>query len=198
MPRPLLIVLDLDETLFHSADRELDRPADFRIGDYYTYKRPGVDVFLSELLSDRRFEVAIWTSATRDYLLSALNGLSRRPLDFRAIYDRNRCTRTADIGWGDSSGEPYLVKDLQKLIRGTDWTLERTIAIDDNPRFYERQYSNLLRVDAYEGGEEAQPGLFPALLDYLGRLAALDNVRPVEKRGWYRRQTTVVDLDIVP
>lgn len=42
MRKPLLVVLDLDETLIHSSDHALDRDADFRVDRHHTYKRPGL------------------------------------------------------------------------------------------------------------------------------------------------------------
>ena len=146
---PLLVVLDLDETLFHSRYEPLDRPADFRIGEFHTYKRPGVDGFLQKLMNDPRFTLAVWTSAAEDYASTALEALGIRKDCLLACFTSDRCVRTSlmpEMGFGE--GQRF-VKDLRKLERATGWSVERMIAIDDNPDFFTRQYSNLLRVDVW-------------------------------------------------
>ena len=182
---PLLVILDLDETLFHSSYEPLERPADFRIDEFHTYKRPGVDAFLKLLMKDPRFTLAIWTSATEDYAAIALEALGIRKESLLACFSRDRCVRTSlipEMGFGEGQ---QLVKDLRKLERATGWPVERMIAIDDNPDFFTRQYSNLLRVEPYYGEEETQKDVFVALLDQLNWLHTLENVRSAEKRNWY-------------
>lgn len=200
MPDRLLIVLDLDETLFHSWTQEIEeQKADFRIGEeYHTYIRPGAVEFVRTLLNDPRFEVAIFTTATQEYAELALKGMGFEASEFVELFARDRCTRTSDVGWGDS-GEGYWVKDLRKLMkRNAGWSLERTIAIDDIARNYERQYSNLLRVEPFQADGEPQPEIFPALRAMLERLVTMADVRPLEKRGWYaseRRRTSMREAE---
>ena len=43
-----LLILDLDETLVFAAERPLTREADFRVGPYHVYGRPGLAVFLDQ------------------------------------------------------------------------------------------------------------------------------------------------------
>ena len=74
--KPLLVVLDLDETLFFSSKNILDRSPDFLLDEFFVYKRPGVDDFLEKLFSDKRFNVAVYTAASKKYALSALSNLS--------------------------------------------------------------------------------------------------------------------------
>src|SRR5262245_59077006 len=62
---PLLVILDLDETLVHGTEHPLARPADLRVGPYFVYQRPHLTSFLSALRE--RCSLAIWTSAGRDY-----------------------------------------------------------------------------------------------------------------------------------
>ncbi len=56
-----LLILDVDETLIHATDKELNQKVDFKIFDYYVYKRPFLDEFLEEVKTD--FQMAIWSSA---------------------------------------------------------------------------------------------------------------------------------------
>jgi len=39
-----LLILDLDETLVHASERELERSADFRLVGYHVYLRPQPNV----------------------------------------------------------------------------------------------------------------------------------------------------------
>lgn len=184
-PSSLLVILDLDETLFHTSVIPLDRAADFRIDENHTYKRPGVDEFLRQLANDPRFELAVWTSAAEDYALAGVMNLGIQKDSLLALFSHDRCSRTkpaTPMGFGSAY---QLVKDLHKLQRATGWPIERMIAIDDDANYYVRQYSNLLAVDPYYGKIERQKEVFPALLDELGRLHAMPNVRKVEKRRWY-------------
>jgi TFIIF-interacting CTD phosphatase-like protein len=60
-----LLILDLDETLLYATAQPPARPADFAVGDYYVYKRPHVDAFLTQCFD--WFDVAVWTSASPSY-----------------------------------------------------------------------------------------------------------------------------------
>jgi len=191
MDRPLLVVLDLDETLFHSASEPLGFSAHFRLGAFHTYKRPGVEGFLSALLSDSRFAVAVWTSADEDYALAALQALHIDPQSLVALFSRSHCSKQECLEDDHSLCGYELVKDLRKLRKKTGWPLERMIAIDDKPRFFQRQYSNLLAVTPFEG-KEMQPRVFPALLAMLETIESMGNVRAVEKRGWYSQSRGIL------
>jgi hypothetical protein len=197
-PPPLLVILDLDETLFHTSVIPLDRAADFRIDENHTYKRPGVDEFLRQLSKDPRFTLAVWTSAAEDYAVTAVMNLGIQKDSLLALFSHDRCSRTrpeTPMGFGAGAGY-QLVKDLHKLERATGWPIERMIAIDDDPEYYVRQYSNLLTVEPYYGKVERQQGVFPALLDELARLHTLPNVRQVEKRRWYENYLKRKSVDV--
>ena len=43
-----LLILDLDETLIFATERPLTREADFRVGPYHVYGRPGLADFLDQ------------------------------------------------------------------------------------------------------------------------------------------------------
>jgi TFIIF-interacting CTD phosphatase-like protein len=55
-----LLILDLDETLIHAAEKPLLQQANFSVYDYHVYKRPYLDTFLTTCLDC--FDVAVWTS----------------------------------------------------------------------------------------------------------------------------------------
>ncbi|MCA9690888.1 MAG: HAD family hydrolase [Myxococcales bacterium] len=173
-----LLVLDLDETLVHASPRLLTRRPDFCVGPYFVYRRPHVERFLESCLE--RFErVAVWTASTRDYALPVLDELvdvSR--LCF--VWARERCTFHVD----HETREPEWLKDLRKL-RRRGFDRRKVIFVDDTPRKLARSYGNLVTVREYVG--DLDDDELPALAEYLQRLGDVEDVRPIEKRGWRRR-----------
>ena len=49
---PILLILDLDETLIHATAGRLALPPDFAAGPYSVYKRPGLAAFLETVARD--------------------------------------------------------------------------------------------------------------------------------------------------
>jgi len=190
---PLLVILDLDDALMHSGEYELERalgPAENQFGKYHMYARPGARDFLQFLAEDERFQAAVWTSATADYAENVINWLFPKSLALEFVYSRDDLvTGHPDIqlGWdapfGAESGMPRYLKDLQRVKKREGCSLERMVAIDDNPQFYQRQYSNLIRLPRWQG-EKEDSSLFAGLQSYLPALADMENIRPAEKRGW--------------
>ena len=65
-----LLILDLDETLIYATEEKLEREPDFIVGQYFIYKRPFVSEFLEFCFEN--FEVAAWTSSTRNYAVEII------------------------------------------------------------------------------------------------------------------------------
>jgi RNA polymerase II subunit A small phosphatase-like protein len=179
---PLLVVLDLDETLVYASDEGLleGSDPDFYVGQYPVYKRPHVDSFLRDLFQE--FRVAVWTSSSPSYaweMVSKLFGSLQDELLF--VWDSSRCTQKFD----PEKMEWYWLKNLKKAKR-RGFDLSRTVAVDDTPLKYKKSYGNLVRMRAFEGGED---DWLPALLKYLRWLNNKPDVRTVEKRGWKTMET---------
>jgi Dullard-like phosphatase family protein len=113
-----LLVLDMDETLLHTA-REgevLPRSPDTdcfapKLGTSLpVFKRPGVDQFLKEVAAE--YEVAVWTAGVKEYAEPVLNWLD--PNGYR-----DSCTEQDDGSY---------VKDLSRLNR----SLSEVIIVDNN------------------------------------------------------------------
>ncbi len=175
MADPLLIVIDLDETLVYASETPLSRPADFSVFSYFIYKRPNVDSFLSNLVS--RYKVAVWTSSGNLYAEGVIKAIFPDPSLLAFVWDSRRCTRAYDPEY--MFGHP--IKDLKKVFR-MGYKMERVVMIDDSPEKIIRQYGNFLRVNPWKGDLEDRELLL--LLRYLEILDREENVRTVEKRGW--------------
>ena len=124
--QPLLVVIDLDETLIYSSQTALDRPPDFAVGPYLVYKRPFLDEFLRVAMS--LYDLAIWTSSTAPYAFAIASELVQDVAAFKFIWARERCTARLD-----PETQSYdFIKNLTKL-RRRGFSLERTVVVDDSP-----------------------------------------------------------------
>jgi RNA polymerase II subunit A small phosphatase-like protein len=140
MKKPLL-VLDMDETLIHTAhdDEQPPRAPDFTFSldtcesSFDVYERPGVHEFLKQVSSD--FEVAVWTAGTRDYAEPILDWLDRDGVITTRLY-RDSCTLHR---YG------FYVKDLGKLNR----CLSKIIIVDNNPRSFAFHQRNGIKCSDY-------------------------------------------------
>jgi RNA polymerase II subunit A small phosphatase-like protein len=139
-----LLILDLDETLIFSSEVPLDRSADLRLGDYYTYKRPGLDCFLE--FAFLHFNVAVWTSSEADYARLAIDSLFPVVERLRFIWTRDRCTLRTD----QETRQTYWVKDLRKVKRA-GFPLDQILVVDDSPEKLERNYGNYIRIEPFYG-----------------------------------------------
>jgi TFIIF-interacting CTD phosphatase-like protein len=169
-----LLILDLDETLIHATEAILDTKPDFVVHPYYVHKRPYLDVFLDYCLN--HFEVAVWTSSSRDYALEVVNTIFPNVEQLAFLWSRERCTYrrnpdTYELEW---------LEDLKKVKR-KGYSLANIIMLDDTPEKLARNYGNLIPVKSFEGNDDNELELLPKFLD---KLATLDDVRKVEKRFW--------------
>lgn len=179
MPRfDKLLVLDLDETLIHAVETPLPNRWDFRVFDYYVYKRPGVDEFLQTCLD--WFAVGVWSSSGVLYADAVVRQLLGGPERLAFVWSASNCARRYD----PEAGVPVSGKDLKKLTR-KGFQRERIIMIDDSPEKLAKNYGNGVIVRPFEG-DPADDEL-RLLLKYLEVLGPVENVRAVEKRGWRSR-----------
>lgn len=175
LSRPLLI-LDIDETLIHGHEEPLDRPCEFRVGQYHIYERPHLCQFLHAV--GELYDLACWSSATHGYLEIVVNTITKElhaPLLF--VWDRSRCTRRTDF----TLQEEYFLKDLQK-VRKKGYDLERVLILEDEPRKVNRNYGNAIYVKPYLGDFDDDE--LPRLAVYLRSIANVPNFRDLEKRNW--------------
>lgn len=173
LARPTLI-LDLDETLIHAATKPLEAEPDFRVGPFVVYRRPNLAEFLDICFSS--FEVAVWTSAGRDYAAEVIGHVfGDRQLKF--FWSAERCTQRIHF----ETHERYTVKDLKKIKR-LGINLERVLMVDDSPEKLERNYGNHIWIKPFEG--DPADSELPALSRYLESISGVPNFRRIEKRHW--------------
>jgi carboxy-terminal domain RNA polymerase II polypeptide A small phosphatase len=171
---PALLILDLDETLIHSSEHQLERQADFRVGSYFAYKRPHLEAFLEVCFA--HFEVAVWTASTEDYASQIVNEVfGTRALKF--FWSRERCT----LRYFEDIGDRIYTKPLAK-VRNSGFNLERVIVVDDLAENLHDAYGNLVQVKRFLG--DSSDIELQKLAQYLPHLAQKANVRKLEKRNW--------------
>lgn len=175
--RPLL-VLDVDETLLHATETSLERAPDFRVAQYFVYRRPHVQEFLRRCADT--FRLAIWSSSGADYLHAALARTVPPEIPLAFVWSRDRCVHRFDA----ERHEPYFVKDLRKVKR-LGFDLARVLIVDDTPKKVERNFGNAVYVSPFVG--DPDDAELPELGAYLRTLVEVKDVRQVEKRGWRSR-----------
>jgi TFIIF-interacting CTD phosphatase-like protein len=170
-----LLILDVDETLIYGAETALERPGDFCVGPYQVYRRP----YLSEFLAGvgKWYELAIWSSATLDYVSDIAKTICPAPLEWRFVWGRDRCTQRM---------HPELfqidyIKDLKK-VRRLGYDLDRVLFIDDTPSKLARNFGNAIYVQPFTGDPSDEE--LSLLLRYLDSVRSVSNYRALEKRGW--------------
>lgn len=175
--RPLLI-LDLDETLIYGSEARLHRPADFRVGPFHVYQRPGLEPFLAAVT--QHYDVAIWSSASADYVAGIAAALARFVPQWKFIWARDRCTERLH----PETLETCFLKDLRKVKR-SGINLDRVLIVDDTPSKVSRNYGNAIYICAFTGSDDDHE--LPQLANYLDSLYTTANFRKIEKRNWRTR-----------
>ncbi|MEH0154206.1 HAD family hydrolase [Limibacter armeniacum] len=182
----MLIILDLDETLVFGTKELLDSMPNFTAGEYHIYVRPHFESFIRSLSS--QFRLAIWSSATDDYVFDVVENLISEDINLEFVWARSNCkvkfkVQVDEYGYYDANprNHYYYVKPLKKVKR-RGFPLERVLIVDDTVSKSEENYGNVIYPKPYFGDKEDNELL--ALLEYLQMLKEVDNVREIEKRGW--------------
>ena len=168
-----LLILDLDETLIHAREVRLERGADFEVGPFAVYERPGLREFLATLA--QAFRLAVWSAGSADYVAAIVERIAP-PLELQFVWARERCTAR----YHPERMERYWVKDLKKVKR-LGYDLSQVLSK------LERNFGNAVYVRSFEG--DARDAELPRLATYLVSLAGCADFRRVEKRGWRSRGT---------
>ena len=180
----LLLILDLDETLIYANEAPLERAADFCVYGYHVYRRPGLDAFIAACFE--HFEVAVWSSASDDYVRAVVERIFPDPARLRFVWGRSRATmRRGANGIDGYMFDPWdhthYLKPLAK-VKKLGWPLERMLIADDTPAKCVRNYGNAIYTQPWDGDEA--DGELALLSLYLERIKDVANVRTIEKRWW--------------
>ena len=170
-----LIIFDLDETLIHATEKELNYPAHFRFEDYYVFERPGLRAFLTEIA--KHFRIGIWSSAGDVYVQGIAKEIFTEAIEPVFVWGRTKCTMKRDF----ESGDYYYEKKLDKL-KKKGLKLEKILIVDDSQEKSRSNYGNVIYIKEFTGDPNDAELHF--LYDYLLSFKMVDNVRIIEKRGW--------------
>lgn len=129
------IILDLDETLIHSTQRESIEGDPSQYGcqfyewDYITFERPHLQEFLLYLFN-RYKRVLIWTAATEQYGLYIIHNILEKYVPPDKQFDLFLHSGHCDI----SEKEFGIKKNLQALFNvfPQDYNSDNTVIIDDH------------------------------------------------------------------
>lgn len=169
-----LLILDLDETLIHTSEKELEIPYDFEFNGFFVYKRPFLNEFLESVKSD--YSIAVWSSGTKSYVDKLLMGMGLKEEALEFVWSRSRCTRRFD----PDLQEFFFLKDLKK-VKSKGYSLDRVLILEDEPRKVQRHYGNAIYVRSYFGTADSE---LLVLKRYLHKIRNATSIRELEKRNW--------------
>ena len=173
------LVLDLDETLIHSAFSKTDKapiilqiPIENKFCSIYVQIRPGAKYFLEE--TSKIFEVVIFTASLSKYADPLIDQLDESNWWTYRLYREHWTTLNSMI----------FIKDLVFL----DRDLKNVIIIDNSPNSYAFQQENALPISSWYGNSGkftptialgvTDTSLYQ-LLPILHELSKVDDVRTV-------------------
>ncbi|GAB5366073.1 hypothetical protein AAMO2058_001113100 [Amorphochlora amoebiformis] len=162
------LVLDLDETLVHTARLKgsgahcrLEIMSNRNCRRFFVFKRPYLDEFLEEMSC--YFEIVIFTASVKQYADPLIDILDSRGVIARR-YFRDACI--------DRDGS--FVKDLSKV---SPTNLERTIIIDNTPAAYSLNKENAIPMKPFYDDPNDRELL--SCMPFLMALRTVDDVRTI-------------------
>lgn len=150
------IILDLDETLIHSFDKDIKNKKEIQKfkplfkskemdSDFTVFARPMLQDFLDYLFS--KYNVSVWTAASKNYALFIIKKFilikPERKLDY--ILYSHHCDLSYDAK--NASKDLSMFWDVWK-IKG--YNKHNTFIIDDKKEVYDTQPNNCIRAKAFK------------------------------------------------
>ena len=173
--RDRLLILDIDATLLHAAERPLVHRADFQVGSYYIYLRPNLRTFLREITP--YYLPAIWTLLATSYTREIMPYLNPEKLKLEFTWCRERCSLQRER---EKGGYIY-TRDLTK-VKKQGYDLRKTLILSHAPIRPAQNHNNTLYISPYLGNPQDQELLY--LLAYLKSLPNKKNFQDLDKRNW--------------
>ncbi len=118
-----LIVFDLDETLIHATDTELNYPPHFTFDDYFVYERPLLKSFLNDIAC--HFQIGIWSSAGDTYVQEIVSKIMPETVEPVIVWASSKCTVKRDMVYDTYVYEKRLDKLKSKGFRLNQNTYSR-------------------------------------------------------------------------
>jgi len=184
LERSILIIFDLDETLIFSTKELQDRFEDFKIGDFYVFKRPFLDSVLVNL--SLYFSLAIWSSGTEDYVKDITEKLISTGVKFEFVWSRVNCTLHFDIDYNDY----FYIKKIDK-VRKFGFSREKILIVEDLYKNVHMNYGNAIIVSPFRGSDDNE---LLSLCNYLLTFKNIQNVLNIDKRNWLTKMISPDNL----
>ena len=134
------------------------------------------------------FRLAVWSSASDDYVREIVDHIFPADIPLEFVWGRSRCTpfllpHVDEQGFYnlDYASKYEHAKRLKK-VRRRGYDLARTLIIDDTPEKVSRNYGNAIYAKPFTG--RADDLELAKLTQYLLLLRDATNVRVIEKRYW--------------
>lgn len=173
-----LIILDLDESLFHCDILSFDNyEYKFTLDNdntYYAMKRPYVDEFITYIKEN--YEYGVYTAASEDYALEHCKVLDLNP---KFLLHQNNCIISTDR----KTYNKYFLKELCKLEEFS--SLSNMIAIDDRFESFSEDPDNLIKIEPFYCNKK--DNVLLRLIDYLESIKGVVDVRTIDKSNWYKK-----------
>lgn len=181
----ILIILDIDETMVYATKEQLDIKHDFKLEEYFVYKRPFLNEFINYVSSN--FDFAVWSSATDNYVSEMTKQLQIKEFAkfcwgrSKVTYKRPETIDSDGFLNVDSLDHQFFIKRLKK-VKKIGFELEKILIIDDSPYKLKDNYGNAIYVTEFKGDQNDNELL--ELITYLETFKDCENVRNIEKRNW--------------
>jgi carboxy-terminal domain RNA polymerase II polypeptide A small phosphatase len=182
----ILLILDLDETLIHATREKIHDNFDFKIFNYFVYKRPFLQEFITTCAE--HFQLAVWSSASDDYVAEIVQKIFPKAIQLAFVWGRSHCTPVLSpqideygcYNLDETSHYDY-VKILKK-VKKLGFHLDKTLIVDDTRAKVANSFGNAIYPTPYNG--DPNDTELMQLSVYLLSLKDSENVRKIEKRFW--------------
>ena len=179
------LILDLDETLVHSAFNGFNRKSDIILNInidgkehiIHVLKRPFLDYFLKEI--SKYYDIIIFTASISQYASPLIDNLDNQRLLRGRLYRQNCIFRNG-----------LYIKDLKQIGKH----LKDIIIIDNNPASYSINQDNGLPILTWY--EDINDNELNKLIPLLKYLSNVDDVRKIIKKV-VNKEKNEIDFDLV-